>query len=150
MNFLETATNFNECVSKVVHIFQTHYTLFFIYHFYCRSFTESTILFLQTTPIPYLWKLIFSHIDTVPRFEPYFAFLATPKLRVDGQINLKYLWVLGDRLRTHPNHLAVNLRLLTSGAFAGFCLLICLTDSNELFFVVILVFSYLLVSLVPY
>jgi hypothetical protein len=30
------------------------------------------------------------------------------------------------------------------------CLLICLTDSNELFFVVILVLSYLLVSLVPY
>jgi hypothetical protein len=39
---------------------------------------------------------------------------------------------------------------LTTDAFAGFCQLICLTDSNELFFVVILVFSYLLVSLVPY
>jgi hypothetical protein len=35
-------------------------------------------------------------------------------------------------------------------AFAGFCLLICLTDSNKLFFVAILVLSYLLVSLVPY
>jgi hypothetical protein len=33
---------------------------------------------------------------------------------------------------------------------AGFCLLICLTDSNELFLVVILVLSHLLVSLVPY
>jgi hypothetical protein len=32
-------------------------------------------------------------------------------------------------------------------AFAGFCLMICLTDSNELFLVVILVLSYLLVSL---
>jgi hypothetical protein len=39
---------------------------------------------------------------------------------------------------------------LTTDAFAGFCLLICLTDSNELFFVVILVLSYLLVGLVPY
>jgi hypothetical protein len=39
---------------------------------------------------------------------------------------------------------------LTTDAFAGFCLLICLTDSNELFFIVILVLSYLLVSLVPY
>jgi hypothetical protein len=29
-------------------------------------------------------------------------------------------------------------------------LLICLTDPNEIFFVVILVLSYLLVSLVPY
>jgi hypothetical protein len=42
------------------------------------------------------------------------------------------------------------MELLTTDAFAGFCLLICLTDSNELFFVVILVLSYLLVSLVPY
>jgi hypothetical protein len=49
----------------------------------------------------------------------------------------------GDRLRTHPNHLGC----LTTEAFAGFCLLICLTDSNELFFVVILVLSYLLVRL---
>jgi hypothetical protein len=39
---------------------------------------------------------------------------------------------------------------LITDAFAGFCLLICLTDSNELFIVVILVLSYLLVSLVPY
>jgi hypothetical protein len=39
---------------------------------------------------------------------------------------------------------------LTTDAFSGFCLLICLTDSNELFFVVILVLSCLLVSLVPY
>jgi hypothetical protein len=39
---------------------------------------------------------------------------------------------------------------LTTDAFASFCLLICLTDSNELFFVVILVLNYLLVSLVPY
>jgi hypothetical protein len=39
---------------------------------------------------------------------------------------------------------------LTTDAFAGFCLLNCLTDSNELFFVVILVLSYLIVSLVPY
>jgi hypothetical protein len=39
---------------------------------------------------------------------------------------------------------------LTTDAFAGFCLLICLTDSNEPFLVVILVLSYLLVSLVPY
>jgi hypothetical protein len=46
----------------------------------------------------------------------------------------------GDRLRTH----------LTTDVFDGFCLLICLTDSNELFFLVILVLSYLLVSLVPY
>jgi hypothetical protein len=57
----------------------------------------------------------------------------------------------GDRLRTHPNHLTVNLLgYLTTDAFTGFCLLICLTDSNERFFVVILVLSYLLVSLVPY
>jgi hypothetical protein len=39
---------------------------------------------------------------------------------------------------------------LTTDVFAGFCLLICLTDSNELFFLVNLVISYLLVSLVPY
>jgi hypothetical protein len=39
---------------------------------------------------------------------------------------------------------------LTTDAFAGFRLLICLTDSHELFLVVILVLSYLLVSLVPY
>jgi hypothetical protein len=57
----------------------------------------------------------------------------------------------GDRLRTHSNHLAVNLlRLPETDAFAGFCLLICLTDSNEFFFVVILALSYFLVSLVPY
>jgi hypothetical protein len=39
---------------------------------------------------------------------------------------------------------------LTTDVFACFCLLICLTDSNKLFFFVILVLSYLLVSLVPY
>jgi Na+/serine symporter len=39
---------------------------------------------------------------------------------------------------------------LTTDAFAGFRLLICLTDSIELFLVVILVLSYLLVSVVPY
>jgi hypothetical protein len=35
-------------------------------------------------------------------------------------------------------------------AFTSFCLLTSLTDSNKLFLVVILVLSYLLVSLVPY
>jgi hypothetical protein len=50
-----------------------------------------------------------------------------------------------------PNHLSVNLlRLPGNRAFVGFCLLICLTDSNQLFLVVILVLSYLLVSLDPY
>jgi hypothetical protein len=39
---------------------------------------------------------------------------------------------------------------LTKDTFAGFCLLICLTDSNDLYFVVILALSCLLVSLVPY
>jgi hypothetical protein len=36
---------------------------------------------------------------------------------------------------------------LTTDAFTDFCLLLCLTDSNELFLVIILVLSYLLVSL---
>jgi hypothetical protein len=60
-------------------------------------------------------------------------------------------------LTIHPMHLnALQLiclnffGCLTTDAFASFCLLICLTDSNELFFIVILVLSYLLVSLVPY
>jgi hypothetical protein len=40
--------------------------------------------------------------------------------------------------------------ILSTVILKFFCLLFCLTDSNELFFVVILVLSYLLVSLVPY
>jgi hypothetical protein len=50
------------------------------------------------------------------------------------------------------NFLHFNLlRLLTPDAFAGFCLMICLTDSNELFLVVIFSFKIrvLFVSLVP-
>jgi hypothetical protein len=39
---------------------------------------------------------------------------------------------------------------LTLDAFAGFCLMICLTDSNELFLVVIFSFKILFVSLVPW
>jgi hypothetical protein len=39
---------------------------------------------------------------------------------------------------------------LTPDAFADFCLMICLTDSNELFLVVIFSFKILFVSLVPY
>jgi hypothetical protein len=38
---------------------------------------------------------------------------------------------------------------LTPDALAGFCLMICLTDSNELFLVVIFSFKILFVSLVP-
>jgi hypothetical protein len=38
---------------------------------------------------------------------------------------------------------------LTPDAFAGICLAICLTDSNELFLVVIFSFKILFVSLVP-
>jgi hypothetical protein len=49
----------------------------------------------------------------------------------------------------HPSQLSS--RKPSSAAWqqtpAGFCILICLTDSNELFLVVILVLSYLLVSL---
>jgi hypothetical protein len=52
-----------------------------------------------------------------------------------------------NRMDTYPIYID---GCLTTDAFAGFCLLICLTDSNELFFVVIFVLSYLLVSLVPY
>jgi hypothetical protein len=39
---------------------------------------------------------------------------------------------------------------LSKAMLIGNIFVICLTDSNELFFVVILVLSYLLVSLVPY
>jgi hypothetical protein len=38
---------------------------------------------------------------------------------------------------------------LTPDAFAGFCLMICLTDFNELFLVVIFSFKILFVNLVP-
>jgi hypothetical protein len=38
---------------------------------------------------------------------------------------------------------------LTTDAFAGICLMICLTDSNVLFLIVIFSFKILFVSLVP-
>jgi hypothetical protein len=40
----------------------------------------------------------------------------------------------GDHLHTHPNHLAVN---LLGEPVASICLMICLTDCNVLFLIVI-------------
>jgi hypothetical protein len=44
----------------------------------------------------------------------------------------------GARLRTHPSHLAANLLgCRSTDAYAGICLMICLTDSNVLILIVI-------------
>jgi hypothetical protein len=49
----------------------------------------------------------------------------------------RYSSQYGDRLRTHLNHLAVNFfGCLTTGAYAGFCLMICMTGSNVFFLIV--------------
>jgi hypothetical protein len=69
---------------------------------------------------------------------------------VKGEIR-RYSCHYGDRLSTHPNHLAVNLLRLPENRRLRRFLPTDLPDRfKELLFVAILVLSYLLVSLVPY
>jgi hypothetical protein len=90
------------------------------------------------------WFLMMPSITTKFQYvnSPLFIFLLT-KYRT-ASLNLK-----SEKKIWHQNT-RYQVIMAATDAFAGFCLLICLTDSNELFLVVILVLSYLLVSLVPY
>jgi hypothetical protein len=119
-----------------------------IWAFLCSELKQKEHLFIKFSVL-HKWALLYNvwlHARRLYTHTLIYIFIYITKYTTTKEIR-RYCSHYGDQFRTHPNHLAVNLlRLPDNRLLRRFLLLICLTDSNELFSVVILVLSYLLVS----